>query len=173
MFPKQVVGDGNGVKNAIGIISSRLRESQHRDRSQGNFHGRLHSPDRFFPDDDYVPHTNNTARRSSVDGPSFGSRASATNYRSSNYSSRQSGYTVDGGATMADSAQTFYGEDLVFRMLCPTDKVDKVVGETDGIVDLLQNEIGVDIKVSDPVSGSDEQIIIISSEEVFTVTCHY
>ncbi|KAF2304903.1 hypothetical protein GH714_000425 [Hevea brasiliensis] len=161
----QVVGDVNAVKNAIAIISSRLRESQHRDRSQGNFHGRLHSPDRFFPDDDYIHHMNNTARRSSVDGPSFGSRASATNYRSSNYSSRQSGYTVDGGVTMNDSAQTFYGEDLVFRMLCPTDKINKVVGETDGIVDLLQNEIGVDVKVSDPVSGSDEQIIIISSEE--------
>ncbi|KAJ9172206.1 hypothetical protein P3X46_015471 [Hevea brasiliensis] len=161
----QVVGDANAVKNAIEIISLRLRESQHRDRSHGNFHGRLHSPERFFPDDDYIPHKNNTARRSSVDGPSFGSRVSTINYGSGNYSSRQSGYTVDGGPTMADSAQTFNSEDLVFRMLCPTNKINKVVGETDGIVDLLQNEIGVDVKVSDPASGSDEQIIIISSEE--------
>ena len=35
----QVVGDVNAVKNAIAIISSRLRESQHRDR--GHFHGRI------------------------------------------------------------------------------------------------------------------------------------
>lgn len=173
LFFNQVVGDANAVKNAIAIISSRLRESQHRDRSYGNFHGRLHSPEQFFPDDDYIPHMNNTVRRSSVDGPSFGSRVPATNYRSSNYSSRQSGYTVDDGAAMADCAQTFYNEDLVFRILCPTEKVNKVVGETDGILDLLQNEIGVDVKVSDPVSGSDEQIIIISSEEVFAITYLY
>ncbi|XP_048232902.1 RNA-binding KH domain-containing protein RCF3 [Ricinus communis] len=161
----QVVGDVNAVKNAIAIISSRLRESQHRDRSHGNFHGRMHSPERFFPDDDYVPHMNNTGRRSSIDGPSFGSRASGPNYRNSNYSSRQYGYNVEAGAPVADSAQPFYGDDLVFRMLCPADKVNKVVGESDGILDLLQNDIGVDVKVSDPVSGSDEQMIIISSEE--------
>ncbi|KDP45554.1 hypothetical protein JCGZ_18179 [Jatropha curcas] len=161
----QVVGDVNAVKNAIAIISSRLRESQHRDRSHGNFHGRVHSPERFFADDDYIPHMNNTGRRSSVDGPSFGSRLSTSNYRSSNYSSQQSGYLVEAGTAMADNAQPFYGEDLVFRILCPIDKVNKVIGESDGIVDLLQNEIGVDVKVSDPVSGSDEQVIIISSEE--------
>ncbi|KAF5731273.1 KH domain-containing protein [Tripterygium wilfordii] len=161
----QVVGDMNAVKNAIEIISSRLRESQHRDRS--NFHGRIHSPERMFPpDDDYIPHINNAARRSSMDGPPFGSRLSAAGYRSNNYDHRPSGYAIESGAaSVAANAQTFYGEDLVFRILCPIDKVDRVVGETDGIVDLLQNEIGVDVKVADLVAGSDEQIIIISSEE--------
>ncbi|XP_050237815.1 RNA-binding KH domain-containing protein RCF3 isoform X2 [Mercurialis annua] len=161
----QVVGDMNAVKNAVAVISSRLRESQHRDRSHGNFHGRIHSPDRFFPDEDYVPNMNNSGRRSSIDGPSFGSRLSGPNYRNNNYSSRQSGYPVEAGAPMADSAQPFYGDDLVFRMLCPAEKINKVIGDSDGIVDLLLNEIGVDIKVSDPVSGSDEQIITILSEE--------
>lgn len=156
----QVVGDINNVKNAVAIISSRLRESQHRDRS--HFHGRLHSPDRFFPDDDYVPHVNNTARRSSMDGARF----SGSNYRSNNYGPRPSGYSIEAGAApMSDSVQPFYGEDLVFRMLCPIDKVGRVIGESEGIVELLQNEIGVDLKVADPVDGSDEQIITISSEE--------
>ncbi|KAA8540061.1 hypothetical protein F0562_026753 [Nyssa sinensis] len=163
----QVVGDMNAVKNAIAIISSRLRESQHRDRS--HFHGRLHSPERFFPpDDDFIPHMNNTPRRMSVDGATFGSRLSAglTSIRNNNYSSRPSGYPVESGAApVADNAQLFPGEDLVFRILCPIDKVDCVVGESDGIIELLQNEIGVDVKVADPVAGSDEQIIIISSEE--------
>ncbi|OMO93594.1 hypothetical protein COLO4_16792 [Corchorus olitorius] len=158
-----VVGDMNAVKNAIAIISSRLRESQHRDRS--HFHGRMHSPERFFPDDDYMPHLNNASRRSAMDGPSFGSRMSNTNYRGNNYSSRPSGFIEAGTAPMADTAQPLYGEDLVFRILCPIDKVDSVFGEPDGIVDLLQNEIGVDVKVADPVAGSDEQIITISSEE--------
>ncbi|KAA8533581.1 hypothetical protein F0562_030985 [Nyssa sinensis] len=164
----QVVGDVNAVKNAIEIISSRLRESQHRDRS--HFHGRLHSPELFFPpDDDFIPRMNNTLRRTSVDGATFASRLSAglTSARSNNYSSRLFGYTIDSGsAPIADNnAQPFSDEDLVFRILCPIDKIDSVVGESDGIIELLQNEIGVDVKVIDPVAGSDEQIIIISSEE--------
>ncbi|XP_057507846.1 RNA-binding KH domain-containing protein RCF3 [Actinidia eriantha] len=164
----QVVGDMNAVKNAISIISSRLRESQHRDRS--HFHGRLHSPERFFPpDDDFIPHmNNNTSRRTSLDGSTFGSRLSAgmTGGRSNNYPSRSSGHAIESGAPPAvDNAQPFYGEDLVFQILCPIDKVDSVIGESDGIKELLQNEIGVDVKVADPVTGSDELIIIVSSEE--------
>lgn len=148
------------------MISARLRESQHRDRS--HFHGRVHSPERFFPpDDDYLPQMNNTARRSPMDGAAFGPRVATTNIRSNNYASRSSSFTNEpGSSSLGDSMQPFYGEDLVFRILCPIDKVDSVVGESDGIIDLLRNEIGVDVKVTDPVAGSDEQIIIISSEEV-------
>ncbi|KAL6972112.1 DNA replication factor C [Sarracenia purpurea var. burkii] len=164
----QIVGDMNAVKNAIAIVSSRLRESQHRDRSS-HFHGRPHSPERFFPpDDDFIPHMNNTPRRTSVDGSTFGSRSSTglTGGRSNNYVSRSSGYGIESGAApVADNCQLFSPEDLVFQILCPIDKVDSVVGESAGIIELLQNEIGVDVKVADPVAGSDEQIIMISSEE--------
>lgn len=148
------------------IISSRLRESQHRDRN--NFHGRAHSPERFFPpEDDYIPHMNNAGRKSSMDGSGYGSRLSGHNTRNNNYGSRSSGYMIEPGSVpMDDSVQPFYGEDLVFRMLCPVDKVDLVLGESDGIIELLQNEIGVDVRATDPVAGADEQIIIISSEEV-------
>lgn len=148
------------------MISARLRESQHRDRS--HFHGRVHSPERFFPpDDDYLPQMNNNARRSPMDSAAFGSRVLTTNIRSNNYASRSSSFTNEpGSSSLGESMQPFYGEDLVFRILCPIDKVDSVVGESDGIIDLLRNEIGVDVKVTDTVAGSDEQIIIISSEEV-------
>ncbi|KAK9291479.1 hypothetical protein L1049_019427 [Liquidambar formosana] len=162
----QVVGEMNSVKNAIAIISSRLRESQHRDRS--HFHGRLHSPDRFFPPDDDFSHMNNTPHRSSMDGASYGSRLSSglASIRSNNYTSRPSGYTIDSRvAPMADNALPFLGEDLVFRILCPIDKVDCVVGESDGIIELLRDEIGVDVKVTDPIAGFNERTIIISSEE--------
>lgn len=159
----------NAVKNAMSIISSRLRESQHRDRT--NYHGRPQSPDRFYPpDDDFIPHMNNTPRRTSVDG--FGSRLSGgyTSERSNNYNPRSSGYEMElGSAPSADNAHLFSGDDLVFQILCPIDKVDRVVGESDGIIELLQNEIGVDVKVADPVAGSTEQIIIISSDEVFAI----
>lgn len=157
----QIVGDANAVKKAIAIVSSRLRESQHRDRS--HFHGRLHSPERIFPsDDDYVPHP---ARRLSMDGRPFRPR-SASNTRGNDFSNRQSGFSVEpGAAPVNDNMMPFYGEDLVFRILCPIDKVDSVIGESDGIMELLRNEVGVDIKVSDPVTGSNEQILIISSDE--------
>lgn len=161
----QIVGDVNAVKNAIAIISSRLKESQHRDRS--HFHGRVHSPERFFPpDDDYIPHVNNSSRRTSVEGATFGSRFSGNNYRSNSYASRHSGHIIEAGTgPIVDNVQPPYGEDLVFRILCPNDKVDSVVGESQGMLDLLQNEIGVDVKVADPVAGLDEKIIVISSEE--------
>ncbi|KAL6509241.1 hypothetical protein OROGR_022551 [Orobanche gracilis] len=152
----QVVGDMNAVKSAIAIISSRLRESQHRDRS--NFGNRLPSPDGLYPaDDDF--HINSKTRRPSLEGPSFGSRY-ADGSRSNDYSSRSSGPTA-----VADNAHTSSGEEIVFRMLCPVDKIDSVVGEPDGIVDLLQNEIGVNVDVTDPLDGSDEHVIIISSDE--------
>ncbi|KAK7282549.1 hypothetical protein RIF29_11432 [Crotalaria pallida] len=156
----QVTGDLNSVRNALEVISSRLRESQHRDR--GHFHGRGHSPERFFsPDDDYH---HGGSRRSSVEGSGFGSRVSSTNARNNNH--LPSGYAMESGAApAANGAQPFCGEDLVFRILCPVEKVDRIIGESDGIVEFLQNEVGVDIKVIDPIGGSEEQIIIITSEE--------
>lgn len=157
------------VKNAIEIISSRLRESQHRDRS--HFHGRLQSPDRFFPpEEEFMHHPNNITRRPSMDGPNYGSRlpGGLNNSRSFNNGPRPSGYVNDTGASpMSENTQSLNAEDLVFRILCPNNKVDSVIGQSDGFMELLQNEIGVDVKVSDVVAGSDEQIIIISSEEVF------
>lgn len=155
----QVVGDINAVKNAIAIISARLRESQHRDRSQ---YGRLHSSDQSFSlDDDFVsPPMSNPQRRSSIDGPTFGSQLS-TSSRNNSFDGYPSNYNP-----MVDKSQPFPGEDLVFRILCPIDRVDSVIGQSNGIMELLQNEIGVDVKVTDPDVGSNEQIIIVSSDEV-------
>ncbi|ESQ43203.1 hypothetical protein EUTSA_v10012933mg [Eutrema salsugineum] len=152
----QIVGEPEAVKNALAIVSSRLRESQHRDRSQ--FQGRLHSPERPLPPaDDYVPQQ----RRQSSERFHHG------NYRSNSFSSRQSNYAAEApaAAPVGENAQPLYTEELVFRILCPVDKIVRVVGESQGIIDLLQNEIGVDTRVSEPVAGSDEQIITISSEE--------
>ncbi|CAL5204074.1 unnamed protein product [Lathyrus oleraceus] len=167
----QVSGDIHNVKTAFQIISSRLRESQHRDRSLGgggggggHFHGRGYSPERYYaPDDDYVPYVTSGSRRSSVERASFGSRAANTNSRNNNRSSLA--YVMDRGISpVADDGQPFY-DALVFRILCPVDRVDRIVGESDGIMGLLQNEVGVNVKVADPVGGSDEQIVIITSDE--------
>ncbi|CAL0319526.1 unnamed protein product [Lupinus luteus] len=150
----QVTGDVNDVKNAVEVISSRLRESQHRDRS--HFHGLGHSPENFFsPDDNYIPHGGSL--RLSVEAAAFGSRGSATSARNNNH--------LSSGAPVANDAQPFYGEDLVFRIVCPVEKVDHIIGESDRFVEFLQSDVGVDIKVTDPIAGSEERIIIITSEE--------
>ncbi|XP_068665369.1 RNA-binding KH domain-containing protein RCF3 [Aristolochia californica] len=148
----QVVGDGNAVKKAVAIISSRLKEAMLRER--GSFRGRLHSPERYFsPDDDLNPHMNNV--RSPLDG---GHRSS------SRYA--PSGYGFDSAAApMGEHAQSFAGEDLVFQILCPNNKVESVTAESEGIIGILHGEIGVDVRVSDPVLGSDERVITITSDE--------
>ncbi|KAJ0246282.1 RNA-binding KH domain-containing protein RCF3 [Hirschfeldia incana] len=151
----QIVGEASAVRNALAIVSSRLRESQHRDRS--HLQGRLHSssPERSFSPatDEYIPQQ----------------RRQSFHNRNNSFSSRQSNYAEEEGEEAPvggdNNAQAFYTEELLFRILCPVDKIVKVVGESEGIVDLLQNEIGVDVRVSEPVGGSDEQIITISSEE--------
>ncbi|XP_042504137.1 RNA-binding KH domain-containing protein RCF3 [Macadamia integrifolia] len=164
----QVVGDINDVKNAIAIISSRLKESQFRDRS--HFQGRVHSPERFFPsDDDFSLHMNNIPHRSPIDEATLRPRSSAgvPSLRNNSYGSRTSGYAFESGAgSIADhQSQPFSGEDLVFRILCPYDRVESVMGEANGIIEMLRGEFGVDVRVSDPVPGSEERIIIITSDE--------
>lgn len=161
----QVVGDISAVKNAIVNISSRLRESQHRDRSY--FHVRGHSPDRFYlSEDEFVPPMNNTPRRGASDGIAFVSRSGSLTRRSNNYTPPSFGGGVESAAAaLNDSGPPCYFEDLVFRILCPTEMVNHVVGEQDGILELLQQEIGVDVEVADAVAGSDEQVIVISSDE--------
>lgn len=163
----QIVGDTNAVKHAITIISSRLRESQHRDRI--NSHGGFSSPERFFPpEDDYISHMH-PPRRTFLEEPSFESRLSANlvGGRKINHPSLQSAdMMVSAPVPVTGDSQTFSGENLVFQILCPVDKINSVVGESDGIMKLLQTEIGVAVEVMDPVVGADEQIIIISSEEV-------
>lgn len=166
----QVVGDANNVKSALTIIASRLRESQHRDRS--HFHGRVHSPERFYPpEDDFIPHGGNPTRRSSIEGNNFGPRSSSINMRGSTNVSRPSGFLVEADSTpMAENMQPFAGEELIFRILCPTAKIDKVVNQTDGIIDLLQNEVGVEVKIGEPLAGWEEQVITVSSDEVHVLS---
>jgi len=107
-----------------------------------------------------------------VDGAAFGSRGSNTTSRNNNHSAMN--YLMEpGAAPVADDVHGFYGEELVFRVLCPVEKVDRIIGESGGLVEFLQNEVGVDVKVTDPVGGSNEQIVIITSEEVLFFPCFF
>ncbi|XP_022887014.1 RNA-binding KH domain-containing protein RCF3-like [Olea europaea var. sylvestris] len=159
----QVVGYKNAVKHAIRIISTFLRESQ---LHYGNhFHYRLNSHLHLSSTSDaLIPHMNSRARRSSVEGSNLGSESSSVSMRNITFS-HSYGDVFESEPAPAQNAHSFSGEGIVFRILCPADKVDSLVGESNGIVDLLQNKVGVDVKVSDPVDGIDERVIIISSDE--------
>eukprot|EP01018_Ginkgo_biloba_P015851 Gb_38220 [translate_table: standard] len=166
----QIVGELNAVKKALRIISTRLTENPPRERPPAS-HGRVYSPEHHLPpDDDFSPHGNSLSRRSSIDGPMLGMRSSAgfSSNRGSGHHLRTSGYMLSeyGGSHMSDYEPSFSGEELVFRILCPNEKIGSVIGEDGGIIKRLREDIGVNIKVTDSVPGSDERIIIISANEV-------
>lgn len=104
-------------------------------RDRAPFHGRMHSQEHSYPPTDEF--MGNVQHRSASEGPDFGSRP---------------------------SVQYPY-EDIVFRILCPDNKVESVVGLSDGIIKMLREEVGVDVRVADPVPGFDERIIIVASDE--------
>ncbi|KAH9311593.1 hypothetical protein KI387_026628, partial [Taxus chinensis] len=166
----QVVGELNAVKKALRIISTRLKDNPPRERGQPPPHGRMYSPEhRSAPDDDVLPYGNTIARRSSLDGSVPGARSSVafSGGRSSSHHPRASVYTPDVYEPHEnDYEQSFYSEELVFRILCPNEKIGSIIGEGGGIIKRLREDIGVNIKVTDPVPGSEEIIIIISENEV-------
>ncbi|XP_020088381.1 RNA-binding KH domain-containing protein RCF3, partial [Ananas comosus] len=160
----QIVGDGSCVKKAVAIISDRLKESMHRDR--GPFRGRMHSPDGYFPPEEEL--LNNGIRLSAAEEAELGSRYSAgpDRVRNNFYDAEPSGYAFNSdGNPPNNHSETFPYEDLVFRILCPSNKADSFVGSSNGIMDMLRDDVGVDVMVSDPVAGSDERVIIITSKE--------
>nr|CAD1839235.1 unnamed protein product [Ananas comosus var. bracteatus] len=143
----QIVGDGSCVKKAVAIISDRLKESMHRDREEL---------------------LNNGIRLSAAEEAELGSRYSAgpDRVRNNFYDAEPSGYAFNSdGNPPNNHSETFPYEDLVFRILCPSNKADSFVGSSNGIMDMLRDDVGVDVMVSDPVAGSDERVIIITSKE--------
>ncbi|MQL89891.1 hypothetical protein Taro_022480 [Colocasia esculenta] len=158
----QVVGESNAVKKAVAIISSRLKESLHRER--GPFRGRVHSPERFVPPDDEF--TVNLQHRS--EESDFGQRSSSglTRARGNSYPSRSSSHPLELDVNPATNhTQSILYEELIFRILCTNDKAESIMGDSAGILEMLHVDVGVDVHLTDPVPGSDERIIIITSEE--------
>lgn len=166
----QVVGEVNVVKKALRMISTRLCENPPRERGQNYSVGPARSPGRrvFPPEDAMTSHRSSLGSRGGADGhhrslPSSFSHAETGAGSNTGYSRRSHG----SGNALADvgwqSPPT--SEELIFRILCPNDKVGSIIGRGGSIIRSLQEEIGVGIRVTDAVTGSDERIIIISSVE--------
>ncbi|KAJ3692191.1 hypothetical protein LUZ60_012541 [Juncus effusus] len=130
----QVAGDPNSVKRAIAVISDRLKESLHRDR------GSFKRDRNFLPEEDFLP-TNPVPPP--VDDPFV--RPEFNN-------------NIINEGRFGD-----FGEGIVFRMLCPNNKVERA--ETSGVFEMLRIEVGVEIRVCECVGGSKETVIVVSSKE--------
>ncbi|BAS97632.1 RNA-binding KH domain-containing protein RCF3 [Oryza sativa Japonica Group] len=152
----QVVGEGNCVKKAVAIISDRLKESLHRDR--GPFRGRMNSPEHRFPQED--EYYGGAQQMPAYEEP-YGRPDQIRN----NTSMELPGYEFDSnGGKINDHTEILF-DDIIFRILCPSDKVNSLVGTRDGLLEMLQEDVGVDIRLTDSLDGSDERIIIITSRE--------
>ena len=83
-----------------------------------------------------------------------------------NISMEPPGYEFDSnGGKVIEHADILY-DDIVFRILCPNDKADSLVAMRDGILEMLQADVGVDVSLSNIIAGSDERVVIITSREV-------
>jgi predicted RNA-binding protein YlqC (UPF0109 family) len=153
---KQIFGDISVVKKALHTISTRLRENPPRDRPHGNM-GIYPPGGPFLPaGDTFLPQIDPR----NLGGPLLGM-----------------GLSLSGGPpfnTMGLPVLSDVGsmgrppagdEELVFRILCPNEKIGSVIGKGGSIIENLREETGARIKVADAVPGSEERVIIISANE--------
>ncbi|XP_062179140.1 RNA-binding KH domain-containing protein RCF3-like isoform X2 [Phragmites australis] len=152
----QVVGDGNNVKKAVVIISDRLKESLHRDR--GPFRGRMNSPEhRISQEDEYLGGTQQM--------PAYEEPYGRTDQIRNNSGMEPPGYEFDSNGSKVIEHPEFQYDDIVFRILCPNDKANSLVGTRDGIIEVLQADVGIDVRLTDIVAGSDERVVLVTSRE--------
>ncbi|KAL3637810.1 hypothetical protein CASFOL_018258 [Castilleja foliolosa] len=62
-----------------------------------------------------------------------------------------------------EASENFHVSDIVYRILCQSDKIGSVIGKGGSIVRALRDETQARITVSDSVPGSDERVITILS----------
>jgi poly(rC)-binding protein 2/3/4 len=54
-------------------------------------------------------------------------------------------------------------QDTEYRLLCPGSKIGSLIGKGGSVIKALRTECKSKIKVEDPVAGSDERVVLISS----------
>lgn len=176
----QITGYLNVVKKALQIISTRLRDNPPKERAQPPSHSAIYSPNNHSTTADvYLPYQNTISRHANLDEPVPGMRSSNEFSRGSGPASSghifspakgppSSGhmFSESGGSRLTDRGPSSSVEELVFRVLCPNKKIGSVIGKGGSIIKRMREDIGVNIRVTDSVPGSDDRIIIISSNQV-------
>lgn len=180
----EITGYLKVVKKALHIISTRLRDNPPKERAQPPSHSAVYTPNNHpTPADTYVPYQNTISRHANLDepvpgmissigfsrgsGPAIGPPSSGHMFSPAK-GPPSSGhlFSESGGSHVTDRGPSSSVEELVFRVLCPNKKIGSVIGKGGSIIKRMREEIGVNIRVTDSVPGSDDRIIIISSNEV-------
>lgn len=73
-------------------------------------------------------------------------------------------YSTEMGRAPALDPRT-KSEDVVFRILCPNDRIGGVIGRGGKIINALQNETGASITARGSVPGCDERLITVTAKE--------
>lgn len=163
----QIFGDLSVVKKALHAISTRLKENPPRERPgmAGSLHGGgLYPP--VLGGDSFLPPGN---LLSAQGGPLLGLGPSLSGLGGGGggvfpFNSQSMPVLPDsGGSHLGRHAPV--DEELVFRILCPNEKIGSVIGKGGSIIRTLREDTGARIKVADPIPGSDERVIIISANE--------
>ncbi|KAH9543738.1 hypothetical protein CY35_13G080500 [Sphagnum magellanicum] len=153
----QIFGDISVVKKALHAISTRLRENPPRDRPQGNMG--VYPPGGPFlsAGDTFLPPIDPR----NLGGPLLGMGPSL--------SGGGPPFNNIGLPVLSDvggmNRPPMSDEELVFRILCPNEKIGSVIGKGGSIIKNLREETGARIKVADAVPGSEERVIIVSANE--------
>ena len=156
----QIVGEGNCVKKAVVIISDRLKESLHRDR--GPFRGRISPELRNSQADEYLG--------GAQPMPAFEEPYGRFDQIRNNGSMEPPGYDFDSNGSKFNEHPEIPFDEIIFRILCPNEKANSLVGSRDGIIEMLQIDVGVDVRLTDHIAGSDERTLVITSREVNGIT---
>jgi hypothetical protein len=149
----QVSGDASVVKKALLSISSRLQDNPPRDRPQS-----FASPaPAFVPVSDYLPRD---SYRSEGDGHLLG--LGPEHLERDGWAIRGANLPLDRPDDRRRKEGRDSGEnELVFRLLCPSDKIGSVIGKGGSIIYNLRKETGARIKIANVVPGLRYLTLII------------
>ncbi|MCO5612669.1 hypothetical protein L7F22_066938 [Adiantum nelumboides] len=160
----QIVGDASAVKKAVRVVAQRLHENPAHEHIQfaSLAPPRAASGRPLSPVDMDIHSRNIMDARRHADVHNQRHFASFADLDTSN-----SGHSRDihGGAPDISWMARGSKDELVFRLLCPNDKIGGIIGRGGNVIRSLQEDTGVRIKVLDPVTGSAERIVVISSVE--------
>eukprot|EP00250_Pteridium_aquilinum_P023021 c2606_g1_i1 orf=247-2235(+) len=160
----QIVGDASAVKKAIRVVAERLYENPAQEQIQFSSLAppRAAGGRAFSPEDIDIPPRNIANARRNADLHHQRHFASYSDMETSNSSYSRD---VHSGTTDVGWPTRAVKDELVFRILCPNEKIGGIIGRGGNIIRGLQEDIGVRIKVLEPVPGSAERIIVIVSVE--------
>lgn len=154
----QVSGEVSVLHKALLAISSRLQENPPRERPPPSFA----SPGpTFVPVNDYLP---KESYRSKGDAHLF---MPEPHMERDTWGMRGGNLPLERPEPRRSKEGRDSGEnELVFRLLCPSDKIGSVIGKGGSIIYSLRKDTGARIKIANAVPGSDERVIIVSAFEV-------